>query len=100
METTKWIMPDNSMDNDSRDSICQGDIIEFDAEKLVPDPIKETLCFITYLETGATNCRMAVAGYGAVSLRPLNPNEKPYLMRGRDVILHKVINTTRLMSTY
>ena len=98
--TMTWIMPDNSMDNDTRDSICKGDIIEFDAEKLVSDPIKETLCFITYMQTGATDCRMVVAGCDSVALRPLNPNNNHSIIHKDNIMLHKVVRITRFTPVY
>ena len=98
--TMTWIMPDNSMDNDTRNSVCKGDIVEFDAEKLALDPIKETLCFITYMKTGATDCRMAVVRYGAVSLRPLNPNKKSYLLQQSEVMLHRVVRITKSITAH
>lgn len=98
--TMTWIMPDNTMDNDTRDSVCKGDIIEFYAEKLVPDPIKETLCFITYMQTGETDCRMVVAGCDSVALRPLNPNNNPSIILKDNIMLHKVVRITRQYEDY
>lgn len=95
--TLVWTMPDDSMDNGSKHSICEGDIVEFEAKPLAESLSKETLCFATDMVDGSTTCRIAVSINDKTQLRPLNPNKALVVKRNGEVMLHKVIRITRLL---